>query len=83
MSDVVWSVCQSKKKVKIGPDGIKNILVGPKKIVSFQLWPELIAYPCLFIASNSSSNSLCFLLSCNNGYRNVDIMDLTVRTTSV
>ena len=80
---MLFGLSVSQKKVKIGPDGIKNILVGPKKIVSFQLWPELIAYPCLIIASNSSSNSLCFLLSCNNGYRNVDIMDLTERTTSV
>ena len=44
---------------------------------------SFIVFQLFFIASNSPSNSLCVMLSCNNGFRNVNIMDWTDRTTSV
>ena len=44
---------------------------------------SVIVFKFYFISANSSSNSQCFMLSCNNGYNNMNIMDLTKSTTSV
>ena len=44
---------------------------------------SVIVLQSFFIASNSTSKSLCFILSCNNGYKNVNKMDWTDKTTSV
>ena len=43
---------------------------------------SVIVYRLLLHYFKQSSNSLSLMLSCNNGHRNVNVMDLTDRTSS-
>ena len=72
------------------PKKVIEMLRFSEKIILFghfrcfnEYFNSVIIFQLFFIASNSSSNSVCFMLSCINGYRNVNIMDLTDITTSV